>query len=426
MKVLVLGAGAREHALCWRLSKSPSVQEVLCAPGNPGMAAVARLVPCPAEDTAAVCEFVRHEAVDLVVVGPELPLANGVTDALRAEGVRVVGPSAAAARLESSKVFAKEVMSAAGVPTAAFAVCRSSDEALARAAEMTLPVVVKADGLAAGKGVSICTTTDEVRQAVRRVFEELRHDSLVLEEFLRGVEVSFIVLTDGTRIVPFALSNDYKRLTDGDTGPNTGGMGAVSPTPHIDERSVMALCEGVVMPVLAEMAARGTPFSGFLYSGLMVGENGEVNVLEFNTRLGDPECQALMRRFDDDLAALLYDFATPVPAEADFQVLHDCVRWSEEAAVCVVLAAAGYPDAPRKGEAIDGVEFAAGLPAVEIFFAGVDRSGDGRLQVSGGRVLSVTATGGTVADARTRAYRAVDMVQFPGVQVRRDIAAFSG
>jgi phosphoribosylamine--glycine ligase len=411
VKVLVVGSGGREHALVRTLLRSPRAPELLCAPGNAGIRRDARPLAVPADDPAALARAAREAGVDLVVVGPEAPLVAGLADALAAEGVRCFGPRAAAARLEGSKAFAKEVMAAAGVPTAAHRVVATVDEGMAAIAGY--PAVIKADGLAAGKGVVIAADEHEARAALEEMLVARRFGDqpVVVEELLAGDELSLLALCDGERAVPLAPARDYKRIGDGDRGPNTGGMGCFSPVPGTDElvRDVVAT---VHQPVVEELARRGTPFHGVLYAGLMLGEEAP-KVLEFNVRFGDPETQVVLPRLRSDLLALLLAASEPgglAGAELD---------WDPRAAVCV-LASRGYPESSSSGDVIAGLD---GLPAgVEVFHAGTAER-DGDVVTAGGRVLGVTALGDDREAARRAAYAAADMISFDGAQLRRDVAA---
>jgi phosphoribosylamine--glycine ligase len=415
MKILIVGSSGREHAMAWKLRQSPHVTQLFCAPGNPGIASLAKIVPIRIDDLVAIEEFARSERIDLTVVGPELPLTLGIVDRFRAAGLPVFGPTQAAARLEGSKQYAKEVMVAAGVATAAHAVFQSREALLQHLASAPMPSVLKADGLAAGKGVFVCMTREDAVSATRSLFDELKASTIVVEEFMEGVEASFIVATDGRRIVPLATAHDYKRIFDNDKGPNTGGMGTVSPTPRLSVAQEASVVEEVIRPVLTQMEKQGTPFSGFLYAGLMITPKGQIKVVEFNARLGDPETQVIMRRMSSDLALLLLDLATAAgKAEA---------RWSDSHAVCLVLAAENYPGEPRKGDEVSGIELAETMPGVAVFHAGTALNEQGKLVTAGGRVLNVTATGASAAEARSRAYRAADIIQFRARQMRRDIGA---
>ncbi|WKZ56264.1 MAG: phosphoribosylamine--glycine ligase [Bdellovibrionota bacterium] len=413
MKILVVGNGAREHALCWKIKQSPLVSELLCAPGNPGISQVARCERVAVDDVEGLRALALKEKIDLTIVGPERPLDCGLVDAFQSAGLLVFGPKKAAARLESSKAFAKEVMVAAGVPTAGYHVCASREEAKGVVRQTGRGYVVKVDGLAAGKGVIVARTIDETLHAIDAVFDEFSPSKVVLEEFLEGVEASFIIATDGTHIVPLLPAHDYKRLGEGDAGPNTGGMGSVCPTPRIEPKSIPALVESIVHPVLREMKHRGTPFHGFLYAGLMLDTNGSPQVLEFNVRLGDPEAQSILRMLKSDIVPLLRDLAGgvgPAPLE-----------WHQGHSVCIVHAAEGYPGTPRKGDLIEGIPLIRSLSEVQLFCAGVGSTARGELVTDGGRVLSVTARDSSLEGARRLALRASDLVQFRGRQMRRDI-----
>ena len=398
MKVLVVGSGGREHALAWKLAQSDALAELHAAPGNPGIAALARCHPIRMDDVEGLLGLCREHELDLVVIGPEAPLVAGVADHLRRAGVTVFGPGAEAARIEGSKAFAKEVMDAAGVPTAA------------ELAEVRAPCVVKADGLAAGKGVFVCRTQAEADAA----WEQARAlgDSVLVQELLEGEELSLFALTDGVEAIPLAPAQDFKRLLDGDEGPNTGGMGSYSPTPFLRPDEIDELVETVHRPVLAELAARGTPFIGLLYAGLMLTGDGP-RVLEFNCRFGDPETQAILPRLEGDFLGALAGAAAGALGGVELSA-------GPEAAVSVVLAAAGYPDAPEPGVQIGGIENAEASGAL-VFHAGTAVR-DGRLVSAGGRVLNVTGLGRSVAEARERAYAAVERIDFPGAQFRRDVA----
>src|ERR671930_2579805 len=394
MRVLLLGSGAREHALAWKLAQSAALEELHAAPGNPGIAALGACHPVRAEDAEAVLELARALDVGLVVVGPEAPLVAGVADELRHGGIAVFGPSAEAARIEGSKLFAKEVMGAAGVATAAtMPVARP-------------PCVVKADGLAAGKGVHVCRTDDELETALRAT--ATLGGPVVIEELLEGEEISVFAITDGARTIPLPVAQDFKRVGDGDTGPNTGGMGAYSPVQRIDAGEIV---ESVHRPVLEELARRGSPFVGVLYAGLMLTDEGP-RVLEFNCRFGDPETQAIVPLLDDELLGALAAAAQGDLRERDLHA-------SDQAAVTVVLAAAGYPDQGDTGSPIEGIEDAERDGAL-VFHAGTAVRG-GRLVTNGGRILAVTATGDSLREARSAAYTAVERIDFPGARYRRDV-----
>jgi phosphoribosylamine--glycine ligase len=397
VRVLVVGSGGREHALAWKLTRSPALTELHAAPGNPGIATLAECHPIRADDAEGILGLARSLAIDLVVVGPEVPLVLGLADALRRFGVLVFGPSAAAARIEGSKSFAKEVMSAAGVPTAA------------RMPIARPPCVVKADGLAAGKGVYVCRTQAEVDEALRAL--RAAAGEIVVEELLEGPEVSLFAVCDGQEAVPFASAQDFKRAFDGDEGPNTGGMGAWAPVLSAD--AAKSLVEQVHTPVLEELARRGAPFVGLLYAGLMLTDEGP-RVLEFNCRFGDPETQALVPLVETDLLEVL-------GAAAHGNLADEAIAFSSSSAVTVVVAGDGYPAEGDRGSEITGVEEAEAVGAL-IFHAGTARQGK-RLVTNGGRILAVTGVGSSVVDARDVAYRAVERLGFAGMRFRTDIAA---
>jgi phosphoribosylamine--glycine ligase len=415
-RVLVLGGGAREHALIQALLRSPQRPDVLCAPGNAGIAEEVE-VPDPrldACDLAAVIALARSSEVDLVVVGPEAPLVAGVADALTAAGIGCFGPGANASRIEASKAYCKEVMAAAGVATAAHTVV--TDPAAGMAAITGYPAVIKADGLAAGKGVIIAADPDQAGTAFEDLLLARRFDTerVVVEEFLEGEELSLLALCDGVNALPLESAQDYKRAFDGDRGPNTGGMGSYSPVPAVDRPRVVEICAAVHQPVLDELARRGTPFHGVLYAGLMM-NSGEAKVLEFNVRFGDPETQAILPRLRTDLLALLQAACEPGGLRGAQ------AHWASKPAVTVVLASAGYPESSSSGEVITGLD---AVPAdVFVTHAGTARDDEGRVVTAGGRVLSVTALGADLGASRRAAYAAAEMIDFPGRQLRRDIAS---
>jgi len=418
MKILVIGSGAREHAIAWKLAAERSVTEVVCAPGNPGIAAVARCVPASLSDPAALLAIAAREQVDLTVVGPELPLSLGVVDLFTAEGRPIVGPTKAAAALESSKSFAKDVMNRFQVPTARFETCDSAQAAQAVIASGRLgyPLVLKADGLAAGKGVVIAPDREAAEAAVRDAMVERRFgdagNRVVLEEFLAGEEASYFVLADGTDFVPLSSAQDHKRIFDNDQGPNTGGMGAFAPSPLMTPAVEERVHAEVVRPVLNGMAREGYPFRGFLYVGLMLTTAGP-KVIEFNVRLGDPEAQVLLPRLDEDLSWLLGAAATgALPTRA--------AKFRREPHVGLVLASAGYPDQPVTGTPITGIEQAASVPGALVFHAATARQ-DRQLVTAGGRVLTIVGRGESYQQAIDVAYRAAGEIQFNGMQLRRDI-----
>jgi phosphoribosylamine--glycine ligase len=411
MRVLVVGSGGREHALSWAISASPLVDALFCAPGNAGIAEEAECVPIRAIDIAGLVAFCRRERIDFVVVGPEAPLVLGLVDALEAEGIPAFGPNAAAAALEGSKAFAKNLCVRAGIPTAAYRRFRDPAEAKAFIASHGAPIVVKADGLAAGKGVTVAADLDMAYHAVDKALRE--HPEIVVEDFLKGEEASFFALVDGKTALPLASAQDYKRLGDGDTGPNTGGMGSCSPAPCLDLALEGRIMERVILPTVAAMERDGRPFKGVLYAGLMLTPAGPM-LLEFNVRLGDPEAQVLIMR-------LMSDLLPPLIAARDGVLRSVDLRWHAEHAVCVVMAASGYPDEPLRGSEIRGLAAAAADPKVKIFHAGTRREGE-RVLADGGRVLGVTALGPDLKGSRERAYAAVDQIAWPEGFCRRDIA----
>jgi phosphoribosylamine--glycine ligase len=415
MKVLVVGGGGREHALAWKLAQSPLVEKVYAAPGNPGIAQIGECVPIAPTEVEKLAEFAEEKGIELTVVGPEAPLVAGITDVFEKRGLKVFGPSKAAARLEGSKVFAKEAMRRFGVPTADFWVFEDPEEAKRFVKKKGAPIVVKADGLAAGKGVTVARTVEEAVEAierimVRKVFGEAGK-RVVVEECLKGEEVSYLVIADGERFLPLEPAQDHKAVFDGDKGPNTGGMGAYSPAPILSPEMEKEVQERVIKPVLKGMKAEGTPFKGVLYAGLMITEKGPM-VLEFNVRFGDPEAQTLMRRLNSDLAQ--------VCLEAIEGRLRERLDWSEETSICVVLASKGYPGKYEKGKEITGIEEAEKVPSVVVFHAGTAVK-DGKLVTNGGRVLNVTALGKDVVEARERVYEAVKKIHFDGMHYRTDI-----
>ena len=417
MKVLVVGSGGREHTLSWKLAQSPRVTELLAAPGNPGIARHARCLSIRERDVEALREAALRERVDLTVVGPELPLSLGLADRFRERGLAVFGPSQAAARLESSKAFAKDLMARHGIPTARFRAFTEAGPARAWCRELGAPLVVKADGLAAGKGVMICRTLPEADTAVAQCLDERAFGaagaSVVIEEFMEGEEASFFAVTDGAAILPLASAQDHKTVFDGDQGPNTGGMGAYSPAPVVDVGMTERVMAEIVRPTVAAMAKEGVPFAGFLYVGLMITRDGP-RVVEFNCRFGDPECQVVIPRLAGDLLPLLDAVARGAGIPAS-------VSWTPDASVCVVMSSGGYPGPYETGRPITGLTEAEALPGVRVFHAGTALR-DGALVTAGGRVLGVQALGGTVRAAVDAAYAAVARIRFEGAHFRRDIA----
>ena len=416
MRVLVVGSGGREHALAWAISASPLVDRLFCAPGNAGIAEEAECIAIGATDIKRLVQFCRGERIDFVVVGPEAPLVLGLVDELEAEGIAAFGPSAAASAIEASKSFAKDLFTRAQIPTAAYRRFRDPATAKAFIASRGAPIVVKADGLAAGKGVVVAEDLDTAYRAVDAALVERRFSAagleIVVEDFLAGEEASFFVLVDGENALPLATAQDYKRLGDGDSGPNTGGMGAFSPSPILTPAVEGAVMERIMLPTIAAMQREGRPFKGVLYAGLMLTEAGPM-LLEFNARFGDPECQVLMMRLmSDPLPALI--------AARDGVLKSVDLRWHADSALCVVMAANGYPGEPQRGSEIRGLDAATSDPQVKIFHAGTRRD-NRRLIADGGRVLGVTALGANLAEVRDRAYCVIDRIVWPEGFCRRDI-----
>jgi phosphoribosylamine---glycine ligase len=420
MRLLVVGSGGREHALVEALSRSPQAEEIFAAPGNPGMASVAELVDIPVDDLISLRNFAKTVDIDLTIVGPEAPLVGGIAEAFWEAGLKIFGPSRGAARIEGSKIFAKKIMQHAGVPTARSEAFDREAAALAYLRSLPpgdgYPVVVKVDGLAAGKGVMIADSYEEAEDAVRDVFDGAfgaAGERLILEEYLRGREASVFALTDGRNILPFVPAQDYKRLEDGGEGPNTGGMGAYSPTMWMDSATYMTILEEIINPTIHQLALIGAPYTGLLYAGVMITDEGP-KALEFNCRFGDPETQALLPRIETDLLELMV-----ACVEEDLGGRE--ISWSPEKAVCVVLASEGYPESPTTGDEISGLEDLFGLPGVRVYHAAT-RLQESRLYTAGGRVLNVVGTGDSIIEARARAYAAVELIDFPGKQYRTDIA----
>jgi len=421
MKILVVGSGGREHALCWAIAGSPLCDKLYCAPGNAGIAREAECVPIAADDLDGIVRFAQDASIDFVVVGPEGPLVLGLVDRLEMVGIKAFGPSAAAAALEGSKGFMKDFAKRYGVPTAAYERFNDADKARAyvrayAAKKPGAPIVVKADGLAAGKGVTICATVDEAVAAIDAAMVDKRFGAsgaqLVIEEFLKGEEVSFFALCDGTTAIPFGSAQDHKQVGDGDTGPNTGGMGAYSPAPVMSPAMADRVMREIVQPTVAGMAKLGKPFRGILFAGLMITADGP-KLIEFNVRFGDPECEVLMPRLMSDLLPALI-------ASRDGQLAKFGVRWHDRTALCVVMAAKGYPDDPLKGTVIRGLEEAEKVEGVTVFHAGTKLQ-DGKVVANGGRVLGITALANSPAAAYGRAYEAVDCIDWPEGFCRNDI-----
>ena len=417
MKILVIGNGGREHAIVWKLRADDPSAKLFCAPGNAGTAAIAVNIAIAADDVPSIVNWAQVNKPDLVVVGPEVPLCLGLVDALATVGIPAFGPCKAAARLEGSKKFAKEVMAAAQIPTARCAVVRTADEARTAVTEFGIPVVIKADGLAAGKGVSVCTTPDAVEEAIKTMF--LDHafgdaaSEVLVEEFLVGEEASVLAFIDGETAVPLASAQDHKRLQDGDQGPNTGGMGSYSPAPCMTADMLTVVQSQVFKPVIAELKARGIVYKGILYAGMMLTANGP-RVLEFNCRFGDPETQCILPRLESPLAEAMMACVEGRLAACE-------IRWSPDPCACVVMASGGYPGGYQKGMPVEGLADAGKVKGVQIFHAGTALA-NGGVVTSGGRVLGVTATGPTLEETLKRAYSAVLKIKFDGAQYRTDIA----
>ena len=416
MKVLVIGSGGREHALAWALSASSLVDALFAAPGNAGIAGEAQCVDIGADDVDAICAFAKSNAIDLVVIGPEGPLVAGLADRLEADGIAAFGPGAAAARLEGSKGFTKDICARYGIPTAAYGRFTETGPALDYLQRVGAPIVVKADGLAAGKGVIMAETMAEAELAVADMLEGNRFGAagaeVVIEEWLGGEEASFFALVDGVTALPLASAQDHKRVGDRDTGPNTGGMGAYSPAPVVTEAMAGRIMDQVIEPTVSAMTDSGCPYKGVLYAGLMIAD-GNPKLLEYNVRFGDPECQVLAMRLRSDLLPALL-------AARDGQLKHFDLRWRDEAALTVVMAAKGYPGTYQKGTEIRGLKAADAIPGVKVFHAGTAAK-DGKLMAVGGRVLGVTALAPTIGQAQAKAYQAVDAIDWPGGFCRRDI-----
>ncbi|NOY86316.1 MAG: phosphoribosylamine--glycine ligase [Deltaproteobacteria bacterium] len=418
MKVLVVGGGGREHSLVWKLNQSSRVTGVYCAPGNAGIAREATTVPIAVDDIPSLIEFAGKEGIGLTCVGPELPLTLGIVDAFESEGLRIFGASRGAAEIEGSKVFTKDLLAKYNIPSGTYEVFGEADSALDYLKKVDAPIVVKADGLAAGKGAIVCMTIEEAEEAVRIIMEERRFgdagDRIVIEEFLTGEEASFLAFSDGKTVLPMATSQDHKPIFDGDKGPNTGGMGAYSPAPVVTPGLFDRIMEEIMIPTVQAMAAEGRPYKGVLYAGLMI-QNGMAKVLEFNARFGDPEAQPLFMRMDGDLVDVM-------EAVIDERLDSVTLDWHDDASICVVMASGGYPGSYEKGKSISGLEKAEAMEDVKVFHAGTAEK-DGRIVTSGGRVLGVTARGMDIRHAIERAYRACEVITWEGAQYRRDIGA---
>ena len=416
MNILILGSGGREHALLWKLAQSPEATKLYAVPGNPGMAELAECVAGSIEDNAAVVKFAQEKKIDLVVVGPEVPLMNGVVDALRAAGIKAFGPTKAAAELEGSKSFSKDIMKKYGIPTAKYEVFTDADAARAYIEKEGAPIVIKADGLAAGKGVIVAETKEQALDAVHEILDDAAFGKagsrVVIEEFMEGEEASLLAFTDGKTIRPMVSSQDHKRAYDGDKGPNTGGMGSYAPAPVMTKDMVEQATEKILKPMIAAMAKEGRPYQGCLYAGLMITEEGP-KVVEFNARFGDPETQVVLPLLKGDLVKIMQ-------ACVDGTLDTAAVDWEDGAAVCVVMASGGYPKSYKKGYAIDGLKKAESLGTF-VFHAGTAKK-DGKVVTSGGRVLGVTARGGGIKEATEKAYKGVEAIRFTDEFHRKDIA----
>jgi phosphoribosylamine---glycine ligase len=417
MKVLVVGGGGREHAIAWKLSQSPKVDKIYCTPGNAGIASIAECIEVAPDDFAALLDFVKYEWIDLTIVGPEDPLSKGIVDIFEKEDRRILGPTKAAARLESSKIFSKDFMRRHRIPTADYKIFSSYLHAEDHVRMMGAPIVIKADGLAAGKGVFVASSVDEAIDALRLIMKERAFgeagDRVVVEQCLEGEEASFMVFTDGTSIVPMGSSQDHKRIFDGDLGPNTGGMGAYSPAPIVTPELERNIIDTIMKPVIDGLKSEGMKYKGVLYAGLMIKEN-KPSVLEFNCRLGDPETQPVLSRLSTDLLDVCLAITDEKLGEIE-------VAWKPEASVCIVLASKGYPGPYEKGEVITGLDEAAKIDGATVFHAGTAFR-DPSIVTNGGRVLGVTATGPDIMAARDLAYKAVSKINFDGMQYRKDIA----
>jgi phosphoribosylamine--glycine ligase len=418
MKVLVVGGGGREHSLVWKLNQSPVVEKVFCAPGNAGIAREAKIVPIDVTDIPALVQFALKEGIGLTCVGPELPLTLGIVDAFEDAGLRIFGASRAAAEIEGSKVFTKDLLAKYGVPTGHYQVFDEADAAKDYIKQIGAPIVVKADGLAAGKGAIVCQTIEEAEEAVKLCMQDRAFgnagDRVVIEEFLVGEEASFLAFSDGKTVLPMATSQDHKPIFDGDKGPNTGGMGAYSPAPVVTDEMFDQVMNEIMIPTVQAMASEGRPYKGVLYAGLMI-RDGKAKVLEFNARFGDPEAQPLFMRMDGDLVEVMN-------AVIDERLDKVTLQWQDDATICVVMASGGYPGDYEKGKVIKGIDDADAVEGVKVFHAGTAEK-DGRTVTAGGRVLGITARGKDIPQAIERAYQACDLIKWEGAQYRKDIGA---
>jgi len=416
MKVLVVGGGGREHTLIWKIAQSPKVDRIFCVPGNAGIASLAECFPGDVADIEGLADFAKSKQVDLTIVGPEIPLSLGIVDVFRARGMSIFGPSKAAAILESSKAFMKDLLKKYKIPSADFSIFDKASAAIAYAHSLTMPIVIKADGLAAGKGVIICQDHAQAESAIRQIMEERvfqdAGNKVVVEEFLAGEEASFLAFTDGKTVIPMASSQDHKAIFDGDEGPNTGGMGAYSPAPVIDKKMEKRVMEEIMLPTVQAMEAEGRRYEGVLYAGLMI-VNDNPYVLEFNCRFGDPETQALLPRLKSDLVSIM-------EAVIDKRLDKETLQWDPQAAVCIVASSGGYPGSYEKGKVISGLDKAGEKSPTMIFHAGTKINGSNVL-TSGGRVLGVTALGNSIQAAIDRAYKSIASINFEGMHYRKDI-----
>ena len=416
MKVLVIGGGGREHALVWKISKSPKVSKIFCAPGNAGISRIAECVSIRADDVQGLLSFVKHNKIDVTVVGPEAPLVLGISDAFRSEGLKIFGPSKAASKLEGSKAFSKNIMLKYNIPTAEAGVFTDYDNAIEYIRKKGTPIVIKADGLAAGKGVIVATNEKEAADAVKAMMIDMVYGDagkmIIIEECLTGEEVSFLVFTDGRDIIPMPLSKDHKRVFDNDKGPNTGGMGAYSPVPTISDEMYLSIMDDIIVPVIEGLEREGYTYEGVLYTGLMITRDGP-RVLEFNCRFGDPEAQPIIMRLSSDIMEIIEGVVGRRLGMVN-------VKWSDSASVCVVMASGGYPDKYRNGKIISGLNDVAGMEDVMVFHAGSANNNE-NIVTAGGRVLGVTTLGEDIGKAKEKAYEAVSKIYFDGMHYRKDI-----